>query len=90
MISNDIFSYSENAEVDCEAAISSAIAIDPLSLDAQQALANLRLSQNRKSDASDIMHAVFSRLMSMREKLNARTVVDDLRGVDTEDAEMEG
>ena len=73
-------SYSENAEQNCEAAIASAMEADPISLDASQTLASLRLSQNRKTDACTTMESVYIRAKAMRDGLHSRTVIQDLSG----------
>lgn len=71
-------SFAEDAEKRCEASISSALRVDPASLDALQAMGSLRLSQNRKADACSAMEGVYSRIKTIRDKLRSRTVIDDL------------
>ena len=73
-----LYSYAENAEQRCEAAVSAALEVDPTSLDANQALVSLRLSQNRKEEACSIMEAVYGRCKALRDRLHSRTVVQDL------------
>jgi hypothetical protein len=73
-----LFSFDDGAEQSCEEAIRLALDIDPDSLDGLQALANVRLSQSRKDDAVATMKVVYEKLMSLREKLRARTVLEEL------------
>lgn len=47
-----LLSFNEDAEQQCDEAISAALAIDPNSIDANHALVNIRLSQNKPIDAS--------------------------------------
>jgi len=48
------YSYDENAEQHCESAIEKALSIDPSSVDANHALANIRLSQSKPIEASEL------------------------------------
>ena len=48
-------SFEDGAEEQCERSIAAARAVDPRSLDAAQALASLRLSQGRATDACRAM-----------------------------------
>jgi predicted transcriptional regulator len=68
------------AEMNCEAPLQSAFGLVSANLDAMQALASLRLSQQRPQDASQIMEEVYGRISSMREKINARTVIEEITG----------
>jgi hypothetical protein len=72
--------YDDGAEANCEAAILSAFAVDDANLDAMQALVSLRLSQQRAKEASQIMEQVYERISSVRSKLNARTVIEEISG----------
>lgn len=80
--------FEDGAEVACEAAIMEALAIDPHSLDGQQTLASLRISQTRMSEACGIISGVYAVLKSIREKLRARTVFDEIRGEGMDDPEL--
>ena len=55
-----------------------ALSICPSSLDAQQARANLLLSQSKPSDAAEVMRAVGTRLLELYRVLGQRTVIDEL------------
>ena len=48
-------SFDDGAEEQCERSIAAAWAVNPRSLDASQALASLRLSQGRSTDACRAM-----------------------------------
>lgn len=71
-------SYEDNAESCCESAVNLALSICPSSLDAQQARANLLLSQSKPSDAADVMRVVGTRLLELYRILGERTVIDEL------------
>jgi hypothetical protein len=66
-----------------------ALEVDPESLDGMQAMANLRLSQSRKEEAIEAMKVVYDRLMALREKLRARSVVRELAQSNSEDDAVE-
>jgi hypothetical protein len=72
--------YDDLAEQQCDEAIKLALAIDPASIDANHALANIRLSQNKPLDASELVDGVFRRIHAVRERINARTVLEELHG----------
>lgn len=82
-------SYDDNAEQSCEEATRLALEVDPESLDGLQAVANLRLSQSRKEEAIAAMKVVYDRLMALREKLRARSVVQELAQSNGEDDTVE-
>lgn len=63
--------------------------MDPESLDGLQAVANLRLSQSRKEEAVAAMKTVYDRLMALRDKLRARSVVQELAQDNAEDDAVE-
>jgi hypothetical protein len=70
--------FDEDAEMKCERFISLALEQDPLNLDGHQAMASLRLSQNRVVDAAPIMLEIFRQTMQQRAIYNQRTIVQDL------------
>lgn len=72
--------YDDNAEGNCEAAIQASFSVEAGNLDAMQALASLRLSQQRPQDASKIMEEVYERINAIREKISARTVIEEITG----------
>jgi hypothetical protein len=71
-------SYADNAEQSCELAVLKGLEFDSDSLDALQALGNLRLSQNRKEEASETMKKVYGKIQRLQEAVRARTIADDL------------
>ena len=74
--------YEENAEGKCEEYVSQALVVDPDSLDGQQVLANLRISQCRTTEAAEIIEKLYQKIKSIREKLASRTVIDEMTGTD--------
>ncbi len=82
-------SYDDCAEANCEREVAAALLIDPQGLDGLQTLASLRLSQNRRSEASSAIESVYRRIVAIRDVVRARTVIDEIRGVE-EPAEFEG
>mmetsp|Transcript_30529 Transcript_30529/g.56865 ORF Transcript_30529/g.56865 Transcript_30529/m.56865 type:complete len:301 (-) Transcript_30529:4078-4980(-) len=70
--------YDENAEQHCESAIEKALSIDPSSVDANHALANIRLSQSKPIEASELVEGVYRKVHDIRERINSRTVIEDL------------
>jgi tetratricopeptide (TPR) repeat protein len=82
--------YEENAEVECEAAINKAISTYPDSLDGQQALVNLRISQCRTEEACAIIEEVYTKVMSIRDKIAARTVMEEMAADTPEPEEITG
>lgn len=46
------------------------------------ALASLRISQCRTGEAGEIMESVFHRLKAIRDKVSARTVIQEMTGVE--------
>ena len=70
--------YEENAEDHCANYVALALERDPTSLDGNQALASLRLSQKRNQEASAIMQELCSRTMEMRTKFHQLTVIQEL------------
>lgn len=74
--------YEEGAEFYCEENIKKAMEIDSNSLDAFQALASLKLSQSKFEEASNIMRDVFERLKYLRDKLKARTIIEEMAGAE--------
>eukprot|EP01036_Dinobryon_divergens_P029265 gene29265-38335_t len=86
--------FDDGAEEQCERSIAAAWAVDPRSLDAAQALASLRLSQGRATDACRAMDSVAERILAARKVYRERTLMDELRGKEepqeiTEMPEME-
>jgi hypothetical protein len=72
--------FEQDAEERCEEAIASSLATVPDGVDGKQALANLRLSQCRLDEASNLIEDVFHCIRVIREKQHARTVVEELAG----------
>lgn len=70
--------YDENAEQQCESVIGKALEIDPSSVDANHALANIRLSQSKPIEASELVEGVYRKIHDVRERINSRTVFEDL------------
>ena len=73
-------SYDEDAETQCERAVSDALACDASSIDALHAQASLRLSQSRTSEACDIIQQVYDIISRRRDAVIHRTVVEELQG----------
>jgi len=61
----------------------------PDSLDGLQTRASLRLSQQRKEEASQIIAQVFARITHIRRVVSARTVVEEMSGA-AEPQEFQG
>ncbi len=72
--------YDEGAESLCERSIEAALRVEATSLDAQQTLASLRLSQDRQLDASAIMTQVYQRVIAIRDAVSERTVMEEIAG----------
>ena len=70
--------FDENAEAKCEEFVSRALSVDPGSLDGQQTLANLRISQCRAVEAAEVIERVYRGVKSIREKIAARTVIEEM------------
>ncbi len=49
-------------------------------MDSLLTLCNLRLSQNRKPEASAIIGVVYEKVSAIRKAIRARTIVADVRG----------
>ena len=49
------------------------------------ALASLRISQCRTEEAGAIIEAVFHRVKAIRDKVSARTIIEELTGVEESD-----
>ena len=73
--------YEEGAENKCEEAIIKALAINSTSLDAHQAMASLRFSQNRSLDACNIMEKVYT---TVKESIDKFCDVKEVKIVDIE------
>lgn len=82
-------SFEENAEAECEAAVSQSLSLDP-SIDTKHLFASLRISQNRMSEACDVLEEIYQRIKQNREMLAQRTVIDELTGLPTPDPEDDG
>jgi tetratricopeptide (TPR) repeat protein len=80
--------FEENAESLSENAVSNAFSVIPDLIDAKQTLASIRLSQNRPKDASDLMSAVFQQVMSVRQAIHSRTIMDELGNSENEIGEL--
>mmetsp|Transcript_35904 Transcript_35904/g.33992 ORF Transcript_35904/g.33992 Transcript_35904/m.33992 type:complete len:360 (-) Transcript_35904:46-1125(-) len=74
--------YDSEAEIKCETAINKALATDTDSLDGSQTLASLRISQCRTEEAGVIIEGVFHRVKAIRDKVAARTVIEEMTGVE--------
>jgi hypothetical protein len=83
-------SFDEEAEYLCEASIVSALQYFPDSLDANQALASLRLSQNRGPEACVIMKSVFEKVMAVRRQINSRPIIEDIKSRMDDSEPVEG
>ena len=83
------YSFEADAESECEKAVTAALTAEPDSLDGLQSMASLRLSQNRKSDAAEIMDRVHERISHIRQVVAKRTVLDEMAGV-PEPTEFQG
>jgi len=79
--------YEEGAENKCEEAIIKALAINSTSLDAHQAMASLRFSQNRSLDACNIMEKVYTAVKESIDKFTARTVIEEINPDQEDDLE---
>jgi hypothetical protein len=73
-----VISYEDNAEVECETAILNSLSFNPASLDGRQAMANLRLSQERYLDACQIMKIVVTEIMSKRSEVALRPLCEEI------------
>jgi hypothetical protein len=69
--------------------VKDALKIDPNNLDGLQTLATLRLSQNRRVEACQTIDEVNTRIIQIRDVVRARTVVDEISGVE-EPQEFQG
>ena len=69
--------FENNAEFECENNINKSFVTIPLNLDAQQTLANLRLSQTRRDEAAEVMADVYIKVRDMRAQTNSKSIVDD-------------
>lgn len=82
-------SYEECAETLCYDAIKAALLIDADSIDANQALVSLRLSQSNPEEASLIIELIYARVKQIRDKARERTIIDELIGVEDVDSDGE-
>eukprot|EP01038_Epipyxis_sp_PR26KG_P010802 gene10802-14501_t len=78
----------ECAESNCEEAVMMALAADSESLDGLQTLANLRISQNRKPEASILLKTVYGRVSQILSVVSSRTIVQEFTDNDVEPEEM--
>ena len=69
--------------------MNTALEFDSSSIDALQTMASLRLSQNRKSEACEIIEAVYMREKALRDQIKSRTVLQDLTEVSEERVDEE-
>jgi cytochrome c-type biogenesis protein CcmH/NrfG len=72
-------SFADNAEQECENAIVKAIEADPNSLEAQQTLASLRISQCRPEEAAVILDRIVGNVKKQFEEYYSRKIADDLQ-----------
>ena len=70
--------YDDGAEQLCYDALTKALEMEAGSLDALQCLASLRLSQGNALEACSIMQTVFERVLTLRETVSSRSIMDDL------------
>lgn len=70
--------FDDDAEAKCEEFVTRALSVDPNSLDGQQVLANLRISQCRGVEAAEVIERVYRGVKSIREKIAARTVIEEM------------
>jgi hypothetical protein len=83
------FSFEENAEQECEAAVNQSLILDS-SLDSKHLQASLRISQNRMSEACDILEEIFRGIKQNREMLARRTVIEELSAPNNSSPDDEG
>jgi hypothetical protein len=72
--------FENDAEIHCQAAITASLEVSTDNIDGLQTLASLRLSQNRKSEASEIMVRVYSQIKFANDQLSHRTIFEDING----------
>ena len=61
--------------------------MDPTSIDANQALVSLKLSQNKNADAAQLIQTVYAQVKHIRDKARERTVIDEIMGNEIADSE---
>eukprot|EP01041_Mallomonas_annulata_P010485 gene10485-21867_t len=77
--------FEDEAESKCETAVLHSLSIDSTSMDGLQALASLRLSQNRRPEACGILRVLARELKVIIEKVNSRTIMQDIGELPDED-----
>jgi hypothetical protein len=69
--------------------VNESLSLDP-SIDTKHLFASLRISQNRMSEACDVLEEIYQRIKHNREMLAQRTVIDELAGLPTANPQDEG
>ena len=77
--------YEENAEQQCDHFITEALSFDSDCLDALNAMASLRLSQNRMHDACDVIETVSQSICNIRNTIAKRSIIEDLQNATLDD-----
>jgi hypothetical protein len=85
-----LFSFEENAEERCEAAVMKSLSLNPRSVDARQTLASLRISQCRKEDACSVLHELFPSIAVALAEYRSRNIVDEMQGKPMDSAHADG
>lgn len=75
--------YEDDAETRCEAAINDSLLTLPENLDGLQAQTSLRISQNRKTEASVIIEKVADRIIANRTAMHSKAIVSELLETET-------
>lgn len=69
--------FEEEADVKAEEAIKKSLEVFPDLLDALQTLASIRLSQNRKREACELLSQVYTKVSEIREIIENRNIADE-------------
>ncbi len=65
------------------------LSLNPISIDARQTLASLRISQCRKVDACTLLSELFPSISGALNEYRSRNIVDELKGLPLESNNMD-
>lgn len=81
--------YEDNAEKECENNLLLSLKYDNNSLDGLQTMASFRLSQKNGQEACKLMDIVYENVRKIRDKLNSRTVFDEIKYINNTDNDFD-
>ncbi len=72
-------SFEENAESECERVLNLALQLNSSSLDVKQTFVSLRISQNRKAEAAELILSVCNEVLDVRKRHQEKCIIDELK-----------